>query len=133
MKYTLYYAEGSAAMGVRVILEEIGASYNLIESSIDMDQPRTAEFLALNPNGWVPVLVWEHGSIYECGAITTFLCDRHPETELAPGPEGLVSAMAVLFFQFHSKCLPDDLLPFPVLQFGSGLCECQEPVSSPAE
>ncbi len=85
MSYKLYYALGSAAMGVRVLLEEIGAPYELIQTTIDMDKPRPAEQLALNPNGWVPVLIWDDTSMYECAAITTFLCDRHPEANLAPG------------------------------------------------
>ena len=85
MSYKLYYALGSAAMGVRVLLEEIGAPYELIQTTIDMDQPRPPEQLALNPNGWVPVLTWDGKSMYECAAITVFLCDRHPEANLAPG------------------------------------------------
>ena len=40
MSYKLYYAPGSAAMGVRVVLEEIGAPYELIQTTIDMDKPR---------------------------------------------------------------------------------------------
>jgi glutathione S-transferase len=84
MTYKLYYALGSASMGVRVLLEEIGASYELIETTIDMDKPRPAEQLALNPNGWVPVLIWDSRAMYECAAITIFLCDRHPEANLAP-------------------------------------------------
>ena len=84
MTYKLYYAERSAAMGVRVLLEEFNASYELLWTSIDMNVARSPEFLALNPNGWVPVLVLNGESIYECGAITTFLCDRHPEFELSP-------------------------------------------------
>jgi glutathione S-transferase len=83
--YKLYYAPGSAAMGVRVILEEIGAPYALIQTTIDMDKPRPPEQLALNPNGWVPVLIWGDNAMYECAAITIFLCDRHPEAQLAPG------------------------------------------------
>ena len=55
MTYSLYYAEHSAAMGVRVLLEELGQPYELIETSIDMDTPRPAELLELNPNGWIPV------------------------------------------------------------------------------
>lgn len=82
--YKLYYALGSASMGVRVILEEIGAPYELIQTTIDMDKPRPPEQLALNPNGWVPVLVWGDNAMYECAAITVFLCDRHPEAKLAP-------------------------------------------------
>ena len=85
MTYTLYYAEHSAAMGVRVLLEEMGQPYELIYTSIDMDVPRPAEQLALNPNGWIPILIEDGRAIYECGAITTYLCDRHPEAKLAPG------------------------------------------------
>ena len=49
-----------------------------------MDEPRPPEQLKLNPNGWVPVLVWGEKAMYECAAITVFLCDRHPEAKLAP-------------------------------------------------
>ena len=84
MAYKLFYALGSAAMGTRVILEEIGEPYELIQSTIAMDEPRPPEQLALNPNGWIPVLIWGENAMYECAAITVFLCDRHPEAELAP-------------------------------------------------
>ncbi len=84
MTYQLYYARGSASMGVRVILEEIGAPYELIETTIDMDKPRSPEQLALNPNGWIPVLIWNDKAMYECAAITIFLCDKHAEAKLAP-------------------------------------------------
>lgn len=87
MTYKLYYALGSAAMGIRVILEEIGAPYELIQTTIDMDKPRPPEQMALNPNGWVPVLVWDDNAMYECAAITVFLCDRHPEARLAPAAD----------------------------------------------
>ena len=82
--YKLFYAQGSAAQGVRVILEEIGSPYELIRSTIDMNAPRPPEQLAVNPNGWVPVLLWDDKGMYECAAITMFLCDRHSEANLAP-------------------------------------------------
>ena len=72
MAYKLFYALGSAAMGTRVILEEIGEPYELIQSTIAMDEPRPPEQLALNPNGWVPVLIWGEKAMYECAAITVF-------------------------------------------------------------
>ena len=84
MTYQLYYAPGSASMGVRVLLEEIGAPYELIETTIDMDKPRPPEQLALNPHGWIPVLTWDDKAMYECAAITIFLCDRHRDAQLAP-------------------------------------------------
>ena len=82
--YKLFYAQNSASMGIRVLLEDIGAPYELIETTIDMDEPRPAQQLAINPNGWVPVLVWDSGSMYEYAAITLFLCDKHSEAGLAP-------------------------------------------------
>jgi len=87
--YQLYYAPESAATGVRAILEELDQDYELIPSTIDRSQPSPPEQLAINPNGWVPVLVWDQGmpnqgSMYECAAITVFLCDRHSESKLAP-------------------------------------------------
>ena len=84
MTYQLFYAPGSAAMGTRVMLEDIGAPYELIESTIDMVKPRPPQQIAINPNGWIPVLKWEDSAMYECAAITVFLCDRHPEAGLAP-------------------------------------------------
>ncbi|MDE2789820.1 MAG: glutathione S-transferase family protein [Paracoccaceae bacterium] len=82
--YKLFYAPESASMGVRVLLDEIGSPYELVPTRIAMDAPRPPELLAINPNGWVPVLSWDNGAMYECAAITIFLCDRHPEAGLAP-------------------------------------------------
>ena len=101
MKYELYYALGSAAMGIRVILEEVGAQYELIQTTIDMDKPRPPEQMALNPNGWVPVLIWDNNAMYECAAITVFLCDRHPGAELAPAanePERGLFLQTLVYF-----------------------------------
>ncbi len=87
MMYKLYYSLASASMGVRVLLEEIGAPYELIHTTIDRSKPRPPEQMALNPNGWVPVLIWDDNAMYECAAITVFLCDRHADAGLAPAAD----------------------------------------------
>ena len=84
MTYKLYYAADTASMGIRVLLEEIGAPYELIQTTIENEKPRPAAQLKINPNGWIPVLLWDDNSMYECAAITIFLCDRHIEANLAP-------------------------------------------------
>ncbi|NKC10726.1 MAG: glutathione S-transferase family protein [Gammaproteobacteria bacterium] len=96
MAYKLFYALGSAAMGIRVLLEEIGAPYELIQTTIAKDGHRPPEQLALNPNGWIPILVWDENAMYEGAAITVFLCDRHPATKLAPA---IADAQRGLFLQ----------------------------------
>ena len=105
MPYRLFYADGSAAMGARVILEEVGATYELIETEIGAGRPRAPELLAVNPNGWVPVLLWEHGAIYECGAIVTFLCDRYPEFRLAPAATDADRGVFLQWLFFFSSSL----------------------------
>jgi glutathione S-transferase len=105
MPYRLFYADGSAAMGVRVILEEVGETYELIETEIGAGMPRAPELLVVNPNGWVPVLLWEHGAIYECGAIVTFLCDRYPEFRLAPAANDTDRGAFLQWLFFFSSSL----------------------------
>jgi glutathione S-transferase len=90
-------------MGVRVLLEEIGAPYELIETSVEMDKPRLPEQLAINPNGWLPVLIWDEGSMYECAAITVFLCDRHPEAGLAPAANDASRALYLQTLVYFSN------------------------------
>ncbi len=101
MIYKLYYVHGTASMGVRVLLEEIGASYELIQTTTGRQKPRPAEQLKLNPNGWVPVLLWDDGAMYECAAITIFLSDRHSEANLAPAinaPERNLFLQTLVYF-----------------------------------
>ena len=84
--YKLYYAERSAAEGVRVILEEVGAAYELVASFKDRSKPRLPQQLIINPNGWLPVLTWGETGMYECAATIIFLCDKYPEANLSPLP-----------------------------------------------
>jgi len=101
--YKLFYALKSASMGTRVMLEEIGAPYELIQATVDMDEPRLPEQLAINPNGWIPVLAWDEGAMYECAAITVFLCDRHPQAKLAPAIDDATRALYLQTLVYFSS------------------------------
>ena len=103
--YKLFYAPKSASMGMRVLLEEIGASYELIETTVDKDTPRPAEQLAINPNGWVPVLTWDGGAMYEAAAITIFLTDRHPEAKLGPSANDPTRALYLQTLVYFSNAV----------------------------
>ena len=105
MTYQLFYADRSAAQGVRMILEELNQQYELIETDIKSEEPRSPELLAANPNGLVPVLTFDGGMIYECGAIVTFLCDRHPEYRLAPKTGDLHRGLFLQWLFYFSSSL----------------------------
>ena len=101
MNYKLYYAPGTASMSIRVLLEEIGEPYELIQTTTDRLKIRPVEQMKINPNGWVPVLSWDDGAMYECAAITMFLCDRYPKAKLAPkleAPERSLFLQTLLYF-----------------------------------
>jgi glutathione S-transferase len=64
MSMTFYYKPMSSATRVHWALEEVGAAYEKVKLNLDGDQ-RKPEFLALNPNGKVPLLVVDGKPVFE--------------------------------------------------------------------
>jgi len=88
--YTLYWSPGSASMTPHGALEEAGVPYELKLVNIDPVELRDPAYLKLNPNGKVPTLVVDGSFVmFESGAMTMFIADRHPQAKLAPGPDEL--------------------------------------------
>lgn len=73
-----------------VCLAELGISFE--ERIIDVDGPRPADFLKLNPRGLVPVLIFNDQTIVESEIICQFLCDVFP-SHLCPPPTSAVGAL----------------------------------------
>ncbi len=60
-------------------------AYELRVVDIVEQEHRSPEFLAINPAGWVPVLITPDGqALYETPAINLYLAERHGLTQLAP-------------------------------------------------
>ena len=88
---TLHYYPGNASLIVHVVLEEIGAPFAL--EFVDRAQAahKSKAYLALNPNGLIPVFVDDSPAgggaplvLYETAAICMHLADMHPEAALLP-------------------------------------------------
>ncbi len=90
MAFVLYFRPGSAAMGPHAALAEIGVDYRLVEIGREEAQADAA-YRALNPLGVVPTLLDEEQGLVltEAAAILLYLGDRFPESQLAPGNDGL--------------------------------------------
>ena len=82
--YALYYYPGNASLLPHMLLREIGAAFELRLVDRGANAHKSAEYLRLNPNGLIPVLVDGNLVLYETAAIALHLCDRHPESGLAP-------------------------------------------------
>ena len=82
--YKLYYYPGMANLAPHMVLEEIGAKFELVLLDRDRQQHKSAEYLKLNPHGRIPTLVDGDLVLYETAAICLHLVDRHPQARLAP-------------------------------------------------
>lgn len=80
----LHYHPGNASFAPHVLLNEIGAPY--IRQLVDRaaGEHQSAEYLKLNPNGLIPVLVDGDLVLYESAAICLHLCDTWTAVPLAP-------------------------------------------------
>jgi glutathione S-transferase len=82
--YALHYYPGNASLLPHMMLREIGAAFELRLVDRTINAQRSPEYLQLNPNGRIPVLIDGDLVLYETAAIALHLCDRHPEAGLAP-------------------------------------------------
>nr|WP_244066523.1 glutathione S-transferase family protein [Bradyrhizobium sp. Ce-3] len=83
-RITLYYAPQSRATGTRVLLEELGAPYDLQILNIKAAEQRNAAYLAINPLGKVPAIRHGDALVTEQVAIFIYLADLFPQAGLTP-------------------------------------------------
>jgi len=65
---------------VTVTLDEMGVDYNLIPISFSDKEQKTPEFLRMNPNGRIPVIVDRDNDdfvVFESGAIMVYLAEKY--------------------------------------------------------
>ena len=64
---------------VRLALSQLGVPFTLVDCDIVKGESRTAEFLALNPNGRIPLVVFDDGRrLAESNAILTYFAEGTP-------------------------------------------------------
>ena len=78
------YRRSSASYRVRMALNLKGLAYEQVSHDLRAGEQRARDYLALNPQGFVPALDTGSGVIAQSGAIIEWLEDRYPETPLLP-------------------------------------------------
>jgi glutathione S-transferase len=79
----LFYSPAACSLGIHVILEDIGAPYELHLINLRERQQLMPEFRAVNPKGKVPALLRDDNTVVtEYPAIAFWLARRHSETKL---------------------------------------------------
>ncbi len=83
-RITLYYSPQTRATGTRVLLEELGAPYDLHVLNMKAGEQRQPAYLAINPLGKVPAVHHRGALVTEQVAIYVYLADLFPEAGLTP-------------------------------------------------
>jgi glutathione S-transferase len=102
---TLYFAPGSSSMAVHIALHEIGAPFEGKPMSFKKNDMRSPEYLALNPEGKVPMLVVDGQPLTEVAAILFYLAKRYPEAGLLPRDDIEADARALSWMSFAASTL----------------------------
>lgn len=80
----LHYYPSNASMAPHLVLEELGVPYELVLVDRTQGAHKAPAYLAMNPNGLIPVFVDGDLVLYETAAICLHLADTHPQASLAP-------------------------------------------------
>ena len=117
----LYYYPSNASMAPHMLLEEIGVPFELLLVDRANAAHKSPQYLKLNPNGQIPVLVDGELVLYEAAAICLYLADAHPQARLAPPMQTAERAhfykwlvwctntpQAMLMHYFYSKRMVND-------------------------
>lgn len=81
---TLHYYPSNASMAPHILLHELGVPFQTELVDRTRDAHKRQDYLKLNPNGLIPVLVDGDLVLYEAAAICLHLVDSHPGAGLAP-------------------------------------------------
>src|SRR5215470_5576285 len=110
MSMTFYYTPMSSATRVHWALEELGVPYEKVKMDLGAGEQKKPEYLALNPNGKVPLLVADGTTIFESLAILLYLGETYGvEKGLFPAP-GLARAEAFKWMAWAQVTLGDAIM-----------------------
>jgi glutathione S-transferase len=110
--YRLYARTNSYAMTTHLMLEELGVEYDVTWFNVHKPDEFPPEFLQLNPNAKVPVLVTPDSAVYESAATLMYLSEHH-DNRFMPTDQGPQRARAQQWlFYLMSTFQPEVMIQF---------------------
>ena len=110
----LYYMPGACSLAPHIVANEAGIALDLVK--VDGKTKKTEadqDFLATNPNGYVPTLVLDDGqTLTEAQIVVQYLADRKPGTGLMPPAGEMARYRAQQWLAFISSELHKSFSPF---------------------
>lgn len=125
----LHYFPGNASMAPHILLHELGLPFTLQLVDRANNAHQQPAYLALNPNGQIPVLRDGDLVLYESAAICMHLADRQPASGLLPAPGTPERAQAYKWLVWMTNTLQATLMhyfyPERLVDESSSACAAQ--------
>lgn len=109
-RVTLYYCPQTRAGGTRVLLEELGAPYDLHVLNMKAGEQRKPAYLAINPLGKVPAISHRGQLVTEQVAIYIYLADLFPQAGLTPAIGDIRRGPYLRWISYYGSCFEPALI-----------------------
>jgi glutathione S-transferase len=104
MTYILYGDRRSGAFSVECALAEADAPYEFKLISLEKNEQRSPDFLAINPSGKMPALKLPGGEVVtESAGLLLTVADLHPAAKLLPPPGTIARAQCYRWLAFMAS------------------------------
>ena len=107
---TFFHAPNTRSSGALILLEELGAEYQLHVLNMKAGEQREPTYLAINPMGKVPAILHNGALITEQVAIYLYLADLYPEAGLTPAIGDPLRGPYLRWMVFHAACFEPALI-----------------------
>jgi len=101
---TLFHAPNTRSSGTLILLEELGAPYELRVLNMQAGEQRQPAFLAVNPMGKVPAILHGDVLVTEQVAVFLYLADLFPVAGLTPVPGDKRRGAYLRWMAFYAGC-----------------------------
>lgn len=109
-RVTLYHAPNTRSTGVLILLEELGADYELKVLNLKAGDQKKPEYLAINPMGKVPAIRHGDAVVTEQVAIYLYLADLYGEAGLAPPLGDPLRGAYLRWMAYYGSCFEPALV-----------------------
>jgi glutathione S-transferase len=103
-RVTLYHSPNTRSTGALILLEELGAPYDLQVLNMKAGEQRQPAYLAVNPMGKVPALKHGMAVVTEQVAVYLYLADLFAEAGLAPPLGDPLRGPYLRWMVFYAAC-----------------------------
>ncbi|NVK19924.1 MAG: glutathione S-transferase N-terminal domain-containing protein [Methylocystaceae bacterium] len=108
--FKLYYLPDTASLAPHLVLNRLGAAYELIQLNKTDGSLQSVEYQKLNPNHRVPTLIDGELVLFESAAICLHLADSDPDSGLMPPLGSAKRAHAYKWLIFMTNSIQAEMM-----------------------